>query len=179
MTMLKKLFVVLTSTLALFASGCATTDGPLTTEQRIARCGAMLVGGAVLGSFIGNNIGSGSAGDGALIGAAIGGGACAVWLSFQNEADRERMLATQQQAAATGMPQRARWTGTDGRQRMVSVVPGEAKEFAGASEDEPMRVCRSTEVTASVGNVSDTMSEIVCRVGDGDYYVSEDQTLVF
>lgn len=171
--------LVAIAAVSMTATGCATTSGPLTAQQKVTRCIAMVGAGAVLGGIIGNNVGSGNAGDGMLAGAALGGGACAVWLAFQNEADRERMVATQRTAAASGLPQRQSWTGADGRERMVSVATTEPQPVV-LNQESPgsPQICRRVTTTASVGGASDNVSEVWCRGENNEWAPAEDQTVL-
>jgi len=189
------------ASLGVVTTSCVTTSGPLTVEQKIGSCvdmigaGAalggslgnnapyrgtsMYDGGAVLGGNLGNDTGSGGAGDSLLAGEVAGGG-CAVWLAFQNAADRERMLAAQRSAVATGMPQRESWVGTDGRDRMVTIAAMEPQtvNYDAADDQEVTRTCRWVNTTASVAGTDDTLSEVWCRGENNEWAPSEDQTIL-
>ena len=170
--------VVSISALALAStanSGCATQTGPLSTDQKIANCVMMIGAGAILGAIIGNNTGSGNADTGAGLGAVAGGGACAVWMGFQSQKDKEYMLRAQLQAASQGTPVAQSWTGDDGRVRSVVVTPsttnqmipvdGKGKPAVSATP----RLCRNMNTQAQVANASDSVQVIWCRDDSGDW----------
>jgi len=163
----------------LVLSGCATTgDGaPLTAQQKIVRCAAMVGGGALLGAVIGNNVGDGNSESGALLGAAIGGGACAVWLAFENEQDKRRLAEAQLAAAQNGEAVSETWTGEDGRVRTVTVAPStetqmvmapSASATVTAAAASP-QICRPMNTTVSVEGQSQSIEEVYCRNDAGDW----------
>lgn len=154
-------FVGLFSMLA----GCATAGGgpsqPQTTQQKIAKCAAMVVGGAILGNLIGKNS------EGTAVGAALGGAACGVWMAFNNAADKKRLEEAQARALQTGQPLKESWQGEDGKSRSVLVQLGEESPVQTA--DSGTLMCRpvNTTVSANGGNASN--SEEWCRTSDGRY----------
>lgn len=98
--MKKRLFAVMTATLAVGMTACTTTD-PYTGEQKAsnkARNAAIgAAGGAILGAVIANNTGGGDATKGAIIGATTGGltgGAIGAYQDRQEEALRRELGST-------------------------------------------------------------------------------------
>ena len=159
-------------------SGCETVSStrPLTTEEKIVRCGAMVVGSALLGAAIGNNTGDGDSKDGAKVGALIGGGACAVWLAFENAADKKRLAAARDEALRDGNVITTSWKGEDGRERSVHIMPSEETpmiEVSTGPSAPPLatqpRICRKINTTATVQGRSETHEELWCRDENGDY----------
>lgn len=171
-----KLGSVAALSVTMVISACATTGSgaPLTAQQRIVRCGAIVAGGALLGGVVGNNVGDGNAGSGALIGAALGGGACAVWLAFENEKDKRRLMEAQLMAARQGEAVTDSWTGDDGRVRTVTIAPSTETQMVLANTREAdgpavARICRPMNTTVAVGGQSQSMSEVYCRTDEGDW----------
>ena len=78
-----KPLMITASSLGLLALGACTTTGNV---ERNAAAGAVI--GGVAGAVIGNNTGSGDAGDGAAIGAVIGGAAGA-YKGYRDDKDQE------------------------------------------------------------------------------------------
>lgn len=172
--------------LAMSLSGCATLDSnqPLTTQQKIINCGMMVAGGAVLGAIVGNNVGDGDAGSGAVVGGVLGAGACGVWLAFENEKDKRRLLEAQLAAAQTGNAVTETWTGDDGRERTVSVATSAETQMVVASstptvvvDSEPVapRICRPMNTTVTVAGRSETLNEVYCRTDSGDWEPAAEQ----
>lgn len=162
--------------LAMFFAGClalascATTnsDGtPLTVNQRIGRCVAMVAVGAVLGAVIGNNSGGGNAGQGAAIGGAVGLGACAVWLAFQSEQDQARIQQLQMQAAQSGQPSYGAWRSSTNQPLAATVTP--STETSVTAQNGETRLCRTLNTRAEAGGRAEAMSEVWCRQADGTY----------
>jgi len=168
--------VAIVAAASLAVSACATTGSgePLTVEQKIARCAGMVLVGALVGTLAG-----GDDRRNAAIGAGLGGAACAVWLAFENQRDRERIAQMQLAAASTGQTQAQRWIGEgqDTRQRDVTVAASTQTEMVlpGAQE---RRICRTLNTTASVDGRSDSMSEVWCRGSDGNWAAAPNATPV-
>lgn len=160
---------------AMLVSACATDglDRPLTAEEKIGGCIAMIAVGAVLGAVIGNNTGSGDAGDGAMVGAVLGGGACAVWLAFQNEADQKRIAEMRNAAAQSGQEQQAQWVNARGQQVAFRVATSDTSTVriqpAGEGAAPAERLCRTNNETATAGGMSESTSYLVCRNDDGSW----------
>lgn len=152
-------------------AGCQTTE-PLTIQQKVAGCGAMIGGGALLGAIAGNNLGDGNAGQGMALGAALGGASCAIWLAFENEKDKRRLVEAQLVAASQGQTYTDSWTGDDGKARSVTVVPSNETSMvpasAQASTSTPM-ICRRLNTTATFDGRSEQMQEVSCRDADGNW----------
>lgn len=154
--------------IALTASGCATTGGqPMTTNQRILSCVAMVGGGAGVGALLGGD----DRGQGAMVGALLGGATCGVWLAFQHEADQERLRLAQSQAAQSGQAHSDAWVTQTGRAAQVSVTAAPASDMlvetsAGAQE---ARYCRSLNTSANVDGRAETQTEVWCRGADGQF----------
>jgi hypothetical protein len=148
-------------------AGCATMDpgAVYTTEQKIAACAGMILGGAALGAIIGNNVGGGDAGSGAAVGAALGAGTCAVWLAYNNSADQARLRDVQLAAVKSGTRQTQSWTSEeDGTQRRVTVTPSTETQVAvpqanGTAEN---RSCKNVKTEAEAGGGSDSFTELYC-----------------
>ena len=172
------LCMTLSAVMMLSAAGCATTGEPLTAEQKMVRCGAMVAGGAILGGVIGNNTGDGDAGTGALVGALAGGGACGVWLAFQNEQDKRRLMEARLAALEQGQSVEESWTGTDGRVRSVVVSPSTDTQMIPTSQvesaDKQVRVCRTLNTQASVSGTQDAINEVWCRTEAGNWEPAEE-----
>ena len=159
-------------------SGCAMNGPVLTTNQRIARCGATVLGTTLLGALIGGAVDGrrgGGAGRGAVIGAGVGVGICAVWLAFENERDKRRLVQAQLSAAQTGRSVNDTWTGEDGQVRTVVAVPSTQTQMVprnaprGQTQPEP-QLCRQVTITPSVnGQSADPFTTVVCRDSQGNY----------
>lgn len=154
---------VLMSGLALFlmtqTTGCATTnaDGSaFTAEQKAVRClgqSAMVFTICRLAK-----------GDPKLcVAAALG--TCAVWLAFSNAEDKRRMAEARQRALDSGTSTTDEWRGSDGQLRKVSVVVGNELPLPDARETGV--VCRSVNITATLGSSSAVNQEEHCRTPDG------------
>lgn len=176
MSLSLKSTAIAAATLALTVSSCATSQsvfggggGPVTTQQKIARCVALVGGGAILGGVIGNNTGDGDGTKGATTGAIIGGGACAVWLLMDNSRNRQRYASAQQYAAVKGTPYTDNWRDAESNQSLgVNVTPTSAIQMRSASGG-PVQTCRRLNTVASAGGTSDTATEVWCAAGDGTW----------
>lgn len=165
------LFAALGLAAAMTLGACQTTE-PMTIQQKVAGCTAMVGGGALLGAIAGNNMGDGNARQGMAIGAAIGGASCAIWLAFENEKDKRRLVEAQLAAASQGQTYTDSWTGDDGKVRSVTVVPSNETSMVPASAPAdaatPM-ICRRLNTTATFDGRSEQMQEVSCRDADGNW----------
>lgn len=143
---------------AAVVAGCATTGGPLTTQQKIRNCAGMLVGGALLGNLIGKDS------EATAAGAALGGAACGVWLAFESARDQQRLEDARNMALQTGQTQEDQWQGDDGQQRAVKVELGAESELLASGV-----VCRPVMTTVGARGGSASHSEEWCRLPDGSY----------
>lgn len=151
----------------LTSQGCATTGSgePLTTGQKIAGCVAMVATGYALGRAIDDD-------GGERYGMAVAGAACAVWLAFASQRDRERLLLSQEAAAARGGSVEDRWMGDDGKERSVTVrasdpVPVHASPST-ASAQAP-GFCRKLMTEAEFEGRTESFEEVWCRDDDGNW----------
>jgi len=172
---IKKIVISATLAVALPLVGCATTGQPLSVERKVAGCLATTAIAAGLGALI---AGKGDRTEGALIGGAIGAGACAVWLAFENEKDKERLRQVRLQAAQEGKEVNQTWTGDDGRVRTVRSIPSAEQEYVLASASaaptaQPERkICKSIANTATVSGQSQSVTEVWCRDSLGNWAAS-------
>ncbi|GAA4802768.1 hypothetical protein [Lysobacter hankyongensis] len=147
-------------------TACATMPNdrrPLTSEQKIIRCVAMVAGGAALAKALG-----GDARDGALVGAA----SCGVWLLFNNKRDKKYIADASLNAMKTGQPQRAEWRGDDGRGRAVNVTfDGTMQPSASYKSAKDTGIyCRTLNVQVQAdGSRADTSQDVWCRTADGNF----------
>lgn len=141
-------------------AGCATTGNrPLTANQKIASCVGMVVGGALLGNLIGKDSNA------TIKGAAVGGATCAVWLAFNNAADKRRMEEARQRALISGEMQEDHWQNDSGESRMVKVELGSE-----AATQMPGVICRPVRTVVGAGGQTASMDEEWCRLPDGSYH---------
>lgn len=143
---------------AAVVAGCATTGGPLTTQQKIRNCAGMVVGGALLGNLIGKDS------EATAAGAALGGAACGVWLAFESAKDQQRLEDARNLALQTGQTQEDQWQGDDGQQRTVKVELGAESGLLASGV-----VCRPVMTTVGARGGSASHSEEWCRLPDGTY----------
>lgn len=152
-------------TLLSMLSGCATVGGSpsqsQTTQQKIAKCAAMVLGGALLGNLIGKDSKSTAAG------AALGGAACGVWMAFNNAADKKRLEEAQVRALQAGQSRQESWRGEDGKSRSVQVQLGEETSVQTAASGTLM--CRPVDTTVTANGSNASNSEEWCRTPDGRY----------
>lgn len=150
--------------LAVHLSSCASVDGnrrPLTSNEKIARCVGMVIGGALLGKLIGGDR------NGAQAGAAIGGATCVAWLAFNNEADKRRVAETERAALVSGTSQRDTWTDPSGQAKQVTVSLAPETQLQ-TTNGTPV-LCRYVRTTVVAGeNVGENEVEY-CRNADGEY----------
>ncbi len=146
-------------------SGCVTMSGGGGTalDRAQGQCVAAIAVGTLVGAAIGNNVGDGNAGRGAVLGAGVGGIACMVIAEAARE--RDQVLARQQAAAAAGAASRSEWVTTSGRRAVMSVQIEPDPEAPAASDyaasdataDAPPLRCRfstSTMEIAGMGSAS-------------------------
>lgn len=164
-------------------TGCATTGtggGRTALDRAQGQCVAAVAVGALLGAAIGNNVGDGNAGRGALLGAGAGGIACAIIAEAARE--RDEVLARQQAAAAAGAASRSEWVANSGRRVImnVQVEPDPEAPAAGddaasdATSEVPSRRCRystSTMEVAGMGSAS-LGRQRWCQQADGTWQVA-------
>lgn len=146
-------------------AGCVTTgarsDRPLSTQQKIGRCVALVAGGAILGNLVGKDS------EATAVGAAVGGAACGVWLAFNNAADKQRLAQAQQRALQTGLAQQESWSDDTGKAKSLNVRVGDEVNLQSGSGT--ALVCRSVNTTLAAGGSSAENSEQWCRTSDGSY----------
>src|SRR5262249_54058153 len=109
---------------------------------------------------------------GAGLGALAGAGACAVWLGFQNQKDKEYMQRVQQRAASSGARVGDTWTGPDGHQRTVVATPSMPTPMrpTNAQTVAPTpQVCMRMNTKASVDGSADQLDEVWCRDDKGNW----------
>ncbi len=161
-------------------SGCATTGssgGGTALDRAQGQCIAAVTVGVLLGAALGNNIGDGNAGRGALLGAGAGGIACAIIAEAARE--REAVLAHQRAAATEGTSSRSEWVSNSGRRVVMNVqVEPDPDEVAtadyaasDASAEVPTLRCRystSTMEIAGMGSAS-LGRQRWCQQADGTW----------
>ena len=155
-------------------AACATmgSNGPSTAmDQAIRNCGLSIGAGILVGAIVGNNTGSGSAGDGALAGGLVGAGACAVFLAIANEQDRARIRELELAAVAANSRQSTRFMARNGRQVDVDVQVTEA-ELPAAAESGPIyTACRhsTTSLNVAGAGAASPGGQLWCRLETGDW----------
>ena len=167
MKILKILAIVVA--MAVAVTGCATVGpggGPLTSDQKIANCAGMILGGAVIAKLLGKAPGTG---------AAVGAAGCAVWLAFNNKRDKERIDAARLSALEAGTTRQDNWRGDDGKMRTVKVSAGTKTPMLTAKETGVYCRQTNTEVKAE-GVGADSMQGVWCRKSDGAW-VPQNQIL--
>jgi len=166
---------------ALTVSGCATTgpSHPLTTQEKIEGCVAMVGLLAIVGAATDKKSGK----RGATRGAALGGAVCAAWLAFESQKDKENLAQAQRKAAKAGTPTSQSWTGEDGVARTVIVNPSEqismipmSSSLASTKTPAPTpapapvpQLCRKMNTKVTAGNDSDQLDEVWCLDGAGNW----------
>lgn len=176
---------VLAASLSL--QSCASMPGgngaPQTAMDRArGNCVAAVLGGALLGAVIGNNVGRGSASDGAALGVVAGGLICAVLVAMANEEDRAQITLTQKAALDSGEDTVHQYVGKDGRTRTIAVASHEIDDpsppaLAASDVGVPTsatitpRICRAMGTTLSVEGVgtAPSLDDYVCRNPDGTW----------
>lgn len=179
--MRKTIAVVVVMSLVL--GGCATEGSlsaagqPLTAVERAqAKCRTTLIATALLGAAVGaaasRNRGRGAAiGGGA--GVAVGGAFCAVMLATANETDRRHLAEARLRALETGQMQSDRYTGDDGKLRLLTVsaeaVPVEQAQLPSSeAQDGPCRRLRNDVQVQTLGDAK--TGELTCRRPDGSWH---------
>lgn len=150
-------------------SGCATTSGQgggrSELDRAQGRCVAAVAVGTILGAVVGNNVGSGNAGRGALIGAGVGGVACAIIAEAARE--RDRVLEYQRMAAMNGEGARNEWVAESGRRMVMTVAVEDSDDLVAVAADQQAtnadaatavapRRCRYSTSSISVEGMGET-----------------------
>lgn len=166
--MTSKTLISIGAACALGLAGCATTGSQTAMERARGQCGAAIIGGAILGTIIGNNTGDGDAGDGALVGAGLGVGVCAVLMSMASAEDQARIAELERQALESGAERRQAYVGQDGLERSILVRTSAVRDpGANAMQAAPTatRVCRTRQTTLTVEGKGEAAlaEEIYCR----------------
>lgn len=161
-------------------AACATTEGLQTSEARseidraVARCTMSVIGGALLGAVVGNNMGDGNARQGAAIGAAGGGVVCAVIMAAARE--KAALIESQRAAVAAGMGGRTEIATKDGKIMVVTnrITDAPAPDVATAATDAiateaDTRQCRYAQSRVEFAGVgaSEFGAQRFCKGADG------------
>jgi hypothetical protein len=174
---------------ALLLTSCATvnadgTSRPRTAlERSIGQCLVSVGLGALVGALIGAAVNRrGGAGTGAAIGAGAGAVACAIILAVNNAEDRQRIADSEQKAYSTGQSQTARYTGSDGRERLIQTsvqtvpLPHVAPDNGAGQIVGPCRRAQTTISISGQGGSAPLGWETVCRTSQGNYVPIDNPT---
>lgn len=169
--------VIGVSVVSVLTASCATMgsgpDGQMTELDRAGgRCVAAVVVGSLLGAVVGNNVGGGNAGRGALIGAGAGGIACAIIREAAKEKDA--ILAYQMQAAQNGTAGRNEWVSASGKRMVMSVEVEADNSMTVLAEGAPAPFCRYSNSTVEIDGMGSAAlgRQRWCRGADGAWTVS-------